>query len=315
MIVLPSKHVDEFSVLPTSVANPTKAHIHNLLGSYTGLSFLRTNNLHHRTVQTKLTPNLNAVTKPIEDELVAYISSEMPNCENKWLPFNPYKELLMRGARMSGGVFLGLPYCRSPQWLEISTEFTENSELKLIICGTSELTYKAFVTIVTMRSFPTWLHPLLGPILPSVWRGKSHIRRGKVFLAPIFKELLRKSSGGMVKERSEEESVMSRMVETASTSERDPKLMAHLEMVLSLASIHSTQMNAVHVLFDLAAHPEYFDELRKEIHDVYEEDSGWKKSSYSKLRKMDSLLRECQRFSPPECSVDASYHGRVLHPE
>lgn len=58
-------------------------------------------------------------------------------------------------------------------------------------------------------------------------------------------------------------------------------------------------MQFMHVLFDLAAHPDYLDELRKEIRNTYSEDGGWKKSSYSKLRKMDSLLRECQRFSPP----------------
>lgn len=65
------------------------------------------------------------------------------------------------------------------------------------------------------------------------------------------------------------------------------------------------------VVFDLAARPEYIKGLREEIKDVLAEDgydvdgdglTKLKKSSYTKLRKLDSFLKESQRLSPPGIS-------------
>jgi hypothetical protein len=66
------------------------------------------------------------------------------------------------------------------------------------------------------------------------------------------------------------------------------------------------------VVFDLAARPEYIKGLREEIKEVLAEDgydidgegfTKLKKSSYTKLRKLDSFLKESQRLSPPGISL------------
>lgn len=66
-------------------------------------------------------------------------------------------------------------------------------------------------------------------------------------------------------------------------------------------------MVTYHALVDLAAHPEYIAPLREEIERVIAEDgysvdeSGTKKlkkQSFPKLTKMDSFLKESQRFNP-----------------
>lgn len=57
-------------------------------------------------------------------------------------------------------------------------------------------------------------------------------------------------------------------------------------------------------IYDLAAHPEYIQPLRDEIEQVVNEDvdgAGFKKlkkSSMPKLWKLDSFLKESQRFTP-----------------
>lgn len=101
------------------------------------------------------------------------------------------------------------------------------------------------------------------------------------------------------------------MIELGSEIETKPKDLAHLEVVMSLASIHTSQMNAVHVLYDLAAIPGYIDVLRKEINEVIKQDGpwlSWEKSSFYKLKKLDSFMRESQRLNPPSL---LSYH-RVM---
>lgn len=91
------------------------------------------------------------------------------------------------------------------------------------------------------------------------------------------------------------QNLLSWMIECEDGS--DPSYLAHLEIVVSLASIHTTQMNIVHVLYDLAANPEYINQLREEIQMVAQR--GWNKGSFSQLLRLDSFLKESQRFNPP----------------
>jgi hypothetical protein len=61
-------------------------------------------------------------------------------------------------------------------------------------------------------------------------------------------------------------------------------------------------------IYDLAAHPEYIEPLQEEIEQVvkedgYEDGAGSKKlnkSSVPKLWKLDSFLKESQRFTPAQ---------------
>lgn len=47
---------------------------------------------------------------------------------DEWVTIQPYHSILKLVARISARIFLGLPLCRDERWLEISTDFTENSE-------------------------------------------------------------------------------------------------------------------------------------------------------------------------------------------
>lgn len=53
-------------------------------------------------------------------------------------------------------------------------------------------------------------------------------------------------------------------------------------------------------LFDLVSHPEYIAPLRDEVQAVKASDGEkWTKAGIAKLRKMDSFMKESQRFRPP----------------
>ncbi|TVY14663.1 Ent-kaurene oxidase P450 [Lachnellula arida] len=283
MIVLPPHYIDEINELPISVANPTLAHAHNLLGQYTGMDLILRSNLHFRMIQTKLTPHLGRMTGPMQDELDYAIRQDFPEAK-EWTSFEPYHVILRCVARISARAFIGLPRCRSETWLDISTNFTEN----------------IFVSVVMMRLLPTWTLPFISWVLPSLYTGKGYIRKSQKFLVDEIKHRRSLIDQGKLTGDSEEgRNLLTWMIECAEGSERDPAHLAHLEVVISLASIHTSQMNAVHVLYDLATYPEHILELRGEIEAVASEEAGWKKTSYSKLSKLDSFLRESQRVSPP----------------
>ena len=151
------------------------------------------------------------------------------------------------------------------------------------------------------------MHELLAKTLPTIWKGHSYIRQAQKLLVP---EILRcrKLRASEKLGKGTKDTLLSWMMECADESESDPNHLAHLEIVISLAAIHTSQMNTVHVLYDLAAHPEYFEEIREEVREVAREDSGWQKTSYARLRKLDSFMKESQRFNTPSM---LSYH-RVM---
>ena len=53
--------------------------------------------------------------------------------------------------------------------------------------------------------------------------------------------------------------------------------------------------SAAHALLDLAAFPEFIEPLREEIEGIIATE-GWTKISLGKMWKLDSLLKESQRF-------------------
>jgi len=85
-----------------------------------------------------------------------------------------------------------------------------------------------------------------------------------------------------------------------------------IRLPVSFAAIHTTTMAVWHVMFDLACRPEYIQPLRHEVDNVIAEDGhdvdedGFlklNKTSMTKLRKLDSFLKESQRLSPPGLSM------------
>lgn len=78
-----------------------------------------------------------------------------------------------------------------------------------------------------------------------------------------------------------------------------------------------TQM--AQAVFDLVARPEYIEPLREEVKRVRAEDGSllWTKASIAKLRKMDSFIKESQRFQPAGLGMMISYllttNLRLLH--
>ncbi|GKZ51782.1 hypothetical protein AbraIFM66951_007158 [Aspergillus brasiliensis] len=285
VVILPISTLEELAGLPSSVASPHGALEHDLLGPYTGLDIILESRMHHTIVQRKLTPRLPSLTSALQCELVASLEEIMPHCAD-WTEIQPFRVLGQVTARLSARAMLGPTYCRDPYWLDISVNYTEN----------------LFHTIVILRMFPSWMYPVLSRCLPAFWRCHAYLRSAKDVLGPVIRDMIEANDKGTWSPKATEEdfNVLAWLVEAAKGSDRNPETLAHVEVLLALASVHTILLRNVNVLYDLIEHPKYIDELRDEIHDVWST-TGWNDAaeSYSKLYKLDSVLRESQRLSPP----------------
>ena len=144
------------------------------------------------------------------------------------------------------------------------------------------------------------MHTFLCYLLPSYWQGRQYIRSGKALLSPKICDLLHKNDAGTWKINSKEDyNALSWLAESAKGADRNPEVLAHVEVLLALASVHTTSLRMVNVLYDLIENPQYLDGLRDEITTTSQTKEGWTPASYQHLEKLDSVLRESQRFSPP----------------
>ncbi|KAI0814295.1 hypothetical protein GGR55DRAFT_676426 [Xylaria sp. FL0064] len=116
-----------------------------------------------------------------------------------------------------------------------------------------------------MRLFSCGTHGLLSWFLPSNYRSARYIREvQKLFVLEIKRRQALLAAGNL----DATDTLLSWMIEWAQGAAEDPLHLAHPEIVISLALIHTSQMNVVHVLYDLAARPEYIAELCDEICNV-----------------------------------------------
>jgi cytochrome P450 len=133
------------------------------------------------------------------------------------------------------------------------------------------MSISVFVSLVILRLFPMWLHGFISMILPSAWRGSAYVRQAKQLLVPEIERRTQEINAGK-QGSAEHRNILSWMIEIGKENEKKPSDLAHLEVIMSLASIHTSQMNAVHVLYDLSTYPGYIEDLREEIRQVIKED-------------------------------------------
>lgn len=69
-------------------------------------------------------------------------------------------------------------------------------------------------------------------------------------------------------------------------------------MIISFVGIHTTTAFGTHVLYDLAAYPEYAPILRTEIQEVLQKHGGFSKQALYDMKRLDSFMKESQRLSP-----------------
>lgn len=137
--------------------------------------------------------------------------------------------------------------------------------------------------------------------IPFSWKGAALLKTAKRLLVPEIQHRLDMEKEGIELEDDIRNTHLSWMIEIATEEEKNPAFLAHLQVVMALASIHTSKMNVINVLYDLLAYPEYLEPLRKEIRELATEKpwKTWGRLEFAKLRKLDSFMRESQRVNPP----------------
>ncbi|XXH00988.1 hypothetical protein Hte_007339 [Hypoxylon texense] len=287
LIILPQSLLEELASLPATIASPQAALGRDLLGHYTGINQIAENNLHYAVVQRRLTPRIPCLIPAMERAVAAAFEKHFPSSD-EWTEIYPSQIVGPIAAKVVADALVGPEFSDDPAWLEISVHYTE----------------KVFTTAAILRMFPTWAQWVIAPLLPTARAPRQYLSRAKRLLGPRIAKLIELGDGaGWVpgEDSPHDTNVLAWLSSSARGRNRDPDVITQALVVLALASVHTTLLRMVSVLYDVtAAGSGLRDQLVDEIATVAARGSGgWGPDAYGKLRKLDSVLRESQRMSPP----------------
>ncbi|KFY44692.1 hypothetical protein V495_03311 [Pseudogymnoascus sp. VKM F-4514 (FW-929)] len=295
-VILPHACVNEVKSLPENKVSFLKDVQHMFTCKVTGIG-----EDSHETISAikiDLTRHLAGILDGLQDETRYAIDSEFGPCED-WTPQPVYFKLTRIVALLSGRVFVGRPLSRNEEWLKATINYT----------------WACIQAADACKRYNPYLRNIVGPYLKEVKNLKKHRQDGADLLQPLLNDLLEREASekpGLDEFDDEKATFCSWVLKYTDEKQRNSSLhLANAQMGLSFAAIHTSSMALSQVVFDLAARPEYIKGLREEIKEVLTEDgydidgegfTKLKKSSYTKLRKLDSFLKESQRLSPPGIS-------------
>ncbi|KAJ7486891.1 cytochrome P450 [Mycena latifolia] len=240
--------------------------------AYTMSTDLLTNPYHLGVIRGGLTRNLSRHFADVRDEIICAFDDILALESNDWKPVPACTAMMDIVCRTSNRVFVGLPLCRSPEWIALNIRYT----IDVVVAGQ------------LIRMLPSILRPIIGPFLTS--RTKN-MREGEKLLGPLVEKRLNEE-----KPTARNNDLLSWLIEAAPAEGRTVSAILERVLAVNFGAIHTSTMAFTQALFDLATYPEYMPSLRLEVQRVVAEE-GWTKEALGKMHKIDSFLRESQRIN------------------
>ncbi|KAL0949752.1 hypothetical protein HGRIS_009790 [Hohenbuehelia grisea] len=235
------------------------------------------NAYHVQVVRSPLTRSLAGRYVDIYDEVVSSFNEYVSPKGDEWMSIPVLDTLMNVVCRTSNRLFVGLPVCRDPDYIEINTRFTID----------------VFLTGTMINLFPKILHPIVGPLLSPMSR---YYKRAEKHLGPIIEQRMREDEEQGVDRPDRPNDLVSWLLDGAPDSERNVRMLIMRILVINFAAIHTTSNSFTQALFHLAVSPEYVQPMREEIESIIAEE-GWTKAAIQKMRKVDSFVRESMRYT------------------
>ncbi|KAI1791203.1 cytochrome P450 [Ganoderma leucocontextum] len=234
---------------------------------------------HVDIIKEKLMRTLPMVLPDVIDELTYAVPDCIQATEDEWTSVPALKTMLNVVARVSNRVFVGLPLCRNQKYLDIAIAFT--------------------IDIIKDRTiinfFPDFMKSYIARLTTSV---KASIRSVIPHIKPLLDERKAKIMENGVGESwpGKPNDMMEWILEQAIPRRSSDESIAQRILLVNFAAIHTSSNSITHALFDLAAAPQYLQPLREEIEPIIAA-AGWTKAAMGNMWKLDSFLRESQRFN------------------
>ncbi|KAG6357383.1 hypothetical protein INS49_013260 [Diaporthe citri] len=209
----------------------------------------------------------------IEQEIVDSFADLFPACED-WTPVPVVAILTQIVARVSSCMFGGTTLSHNKEWVKSSIDFAIDG----------------FIGAQKIKKYPEFVKPLVARFIPEIRKIADHYAAAEAAAIPMLESRRRTGEKAM--------DLLYWMAEQAKDEEQDLKFLAGILLKVSFAAIHTSAAAPAQLLYDLCEHPEFIEPLREEVDNVIGHDGLIDKSGFMRMAKMDSFMKESQRFNP-----------------
>ncbi|KAF4497399.1 Ent-kaurene oxidase [Fusarium agapanthi] len=201
-----------------------------------------------------------------------------------WTPVKVHDKVLRLIATNNARVFQGTAASLDEEWLAASTGY-------VLAC---------FDCIRALKQWHPWLRPLVYRFIPERAAIKDQWTKGRKRVMASMRE--RHETGGNLEDPPT-------MLDHLSNGKNehiadDVELQLLHQMTLIAVGTVTTFSSTTQAIYDLVAHPEYIPILREEVESVPRDQNGnFTKDSTVAMDKLDSFLKESQRFNSPDLTT------------
>jgi len=277
-LMIPTRYIEELKNAPDESVDFTGSFLEMFMGDYTTIG--RKWHLHPAVVKRDLNSHLAEITPFVQDEIYHAYETLMPACKT-WTKVDMpemFTEIISRASnRMMGGK----PLSRNPEWTRTSIDFTADTSL----------------AAMQLKQYHLSLRPLAQYWIPEMTKVRQHGEISRRIIVPLIKSRLEKQK--QLKDKYKPPIDLLQMLwDAAHGPDKTPDFMAYTALAISFAAVRTSSSVPTHILYDLCARREYIAPLREEIENVLAEEGGCTKQALNRLIKLDSFMKESQRFNP-----------------
>ncbi|CAK7202891.1 hypothetical protein SEUCBS139899_005618 [Sporothrix eucalyptigena] len=281
-VVIPNHCLDELRDKPDDEVDVLTAFMKVMENDYIHLF-----PCHHNTriansvVKKELTRSLAKINPGLSRAVADTVASEMPACDD-WTPVNINEVLLRMVAIISGHVFVGPELCRRPEYLDAAVNFTTDITMAVPI----------------VKKWTRLIRPLAKYFEPQLAKVQAHRERMREFLRPVIAERQARKKRG---ETMPEDTLQWMLDKTDAEGITDVTELTNMQLLLTMAAIHTTTLTTSFILHDMVARPDVVKGCRQEIKDVLaaSDDGTMSTNALFNMKLVDSVMRESQRMNPP----------------
>ncbi|KAI0079530.1 cytochrome P450 [Panus rudis PR-1116 ss-1] len=277
VIVTTPSAIEELRRLPSDQVNFMGAASDTILMKHTFGPIVHEDPFHVGIIRAHLTKHLADMFPEMFEEVTTGFKELLPEIGNDWTPvvILPIAQKII--ARASNRIFVGLPMCRHPGYIDLSIEHTVSvTKARKVMSG-----------------FPAFMRPLVAKWFSNAQKS---VQLAIEYLGPMIEERLQKAREYGDEWTDKPNDMLQWIIDEALAKNQDINVIATLVLATDFVSIHTSSNSFTHALYHLAANPEFIQPLREEAEAITTAE-GWTKFSIGKLRKIDSFLRESQRMN------------------
>ncbi|KAF7300593.1 Cytochrome P450 [Mycena chlorophos] len=279
------EHAREHSNIAEEVLS-MEAAVEKLLQSrYTVGEQFCSETYHIPAIKTSLNINLASKLPEMLDEIARAYDEDVDTCiGDDWTPLWAPGVCTSLIARVSNRVFVGEKLCRNRHYRKLVEGFSDT-----IIRGG-----------VLHACMPRFFRPFAGRLFRFIFG--HHRRMVRLLSAEIVERQNNRATGKVQRNPNDMlEWLIEQPCDGPAHPEHTVESLAMRMLNVNFVALHTTTKTFIHVLYDLAARPEYLPILRDEAQSLLDPSNlaSWTKESLARCIKLDSFVKESLRLNGP----------------